>query len=93
MEKRTEWARNIATGAPAGAATVSVKLNGTDTLATLYSDNGVTPKANPFTAAATTGIYSYYAANDRYDETVTPASGGGDAYTTTDLILYDPGGL
>lgn len=90
MERRGDWARNVDTGVPAGSSTVSVKDFGTDTLATLYSDNGVTPKANPFTAAADTGIYGWYAANGRYDETVTPESGDGDAYTNTDLLLYDP---
>lgn len=88
MERRSSWARNAATGAPAGLATISVKDRGTDTLSTLYSDNGVTPRANPFTAAATTGIYGWYAANGRYDETVTPVVG--DAYVTPDILLYDP---
>lgn len=90
MEKRNAWARNIATGAPAGGATVRVKIQGTDTDATLYSDNGVTPRANPFTADATTGIFGYYAANGRYSETITPVAGGGSAYTTSDILLDDP---
>lgn len=90
MERRNAWARNVDTGAPASQATVTVANRGTDTLSTLYSDDGVTPKANPFTAAADTGIYSWYAANGRYDETVTPASGGGDEYTNADILLYDP---
>lgn len=90
MERRNDWARDTVTAVPAGAATISVKDHGTDTLSTLYSDDGVTPKANPFTAAAETGIYSWYAANGRYDETVTPAAGDGDAYTNSDILLYDP---
>lgn len=92
MQKRTEWARNISTGAPC-TATITVKLKGTDTLATIYSDNGVTPKANPFASATSTGIYSWYAANAKYDETVTPSDGTLTAYTTSDIIAYDPGGL
>ena len=90
MEKHNDWARNIATGAPAGGASVRVKIQGTDTDAALYSDNGVTPKANPFTADATTGIFGWYAADGRYSQTVTPAAGGGDAYTTSDILLDDP---
>jgi hypothetical protein len=90
MEKYNDWARDIVTAVPAGLATVSVKVHGTDTLATLYGDTGVTPRANPFTAAADTGIFGWYAANGRYDMTVTPAAGDGDAYTVSDILLYDP---
>ena len=90
MERRNDWARNIDTGAPAGTATISVKDRGTDDLSTLFSDDGVTPLANPFTAADVTGRYSWYAANGRYDETVTPLDGEGDAYTNADILLYDP---
>jgi len=90
MERRNGWARNVETGVPAGGATIMVYAYGTSTLSPLYSDDGVTPKANPFTAAVDSGIYGYYAANGRYDETVTPESGDGDAYTTADILLYDP---
>lgn len=90
MEKRTDWARDVVTAVPAPEATISVKLHASDTLATLYSDDGVTPMANPFTAAEDTGIYGYYAANGRYDETVTPEAGDGAAYTVSDILLYDP---
>lgn len=90
MERRSDWARNITTGAPAGLATISVKNHGTNVTTPLFSDDGVTPRANPFTAAGTTGIYAWYAANGRYDETVTPVSGEGAAYTNSDLLLYDP---
>lgn len=90
MERYNAWARNIETGVPAGGATVGVKIQGTDTLATLFSDDGVTPMANPTTADATTGIFAFYAANGRYAVTVTPESGEGDAYTVSDVLLYDP---
>lgn len=90
MERRNNWARNTLTGAPAGLATVSIANFGTDTLSTLFSDDGVTPKANPFTAASGSGIYSWYAENGRYTETVTPVTGEGAAYTTPDILLYDP---
>lgn len=51
-------------------ATVTVRVAAspvnTGALATIYSDNGVTPKANPFTTDAI-GEISFYAANGRYD--------------------------
>jgi hypothetical protein len=90
MERRNAWARNVDTGVPAGLATVSVVNYGTDTLSTLYSDDGVTPKPNPFTAATGTGIYGWYAENGRYSETITPVDGEGDEYTVPDILLYDP---
>lgn len=91
MERYNDWARDPETAAPAPLATITVKNHGTDTLTTTYSDNGVTPKANPFSAADVTGIFSFYAANGRYDLTVTPAPGDGDPYSVPDVILYDPG--
>lgn len=50
-----------------GQATVHVYLAGTTTHATLYSDNGVTPKANPFSSNTFDGSYDFYAANGVYD--------------------------
>lgn len=68
------------------AATVTVYLAGTSTLATIYSDNGVTPKANPFTADAQ-GRFNFYAANGFYD-IQTSATG----YSTeTQRELFDDG--
>lgn len=46
--------------------TVTVYVAGTLTLATLYSDNAGTSKANPFTAD-TTGFYFFYVDDGRYD--------------------------
>jgi hypothetical protein len=67
---------------------VSVYLTGTLTLATLYSDNSSTPKANPFTADAF-GHWFFYAANGRYDVAL---SGGGlpAPWTLGDVLLADP---
>ena len=96
MQARTDYARNVRTGIPASLAQVRVTLAGTATDATLYSDNlsPPTPKVNPFTADALTGIYTYYVANGLYDETVTPV--GLDpllyAYTTPSLLFGDPTG-
>ena len=89
MEKFQTFTRILATGEPAALATVTVKDHGTDTLTTLYSDDGVTPKANPTTADAT-GYVSFYAANGRYDVTIDPADVGAPTYSLGDVLLYDP---
>ena len=89
MQRCYFWTRHLTDGAPAPEATVSVKDHGTDTLATLFSDDGVTPMANPFTATED-GYASFYAANGRYDATVTPEDATEDPYTLEDLLLYDP---
>ena len=47
-------------------ATCTVYVAGTSTAATLYSDNGITPLANPFLSSST-GQVSFYAANGLYD--------------------------
>lgn len=69
-------------------ATVNVYNAGTLVLATIYSDNSLTPKANPFTASVT-GYFFFYGANGRYDVTF---SGGGLAAPLTfgDVLLADP---
>jgi hypothetical protein len=53
-------------GLPANGATVRVYLTGTTNNATLYSDNGVTPKTNPLTCDST-GQFDFYVADGRYD--------------------------
>lgn len=55
--------------------------------ATLYSDNALTPLANPVTTNLD-GEYSYYAANGRYSETIVAA--GQTTETVSDLLLHDP---
>lgn len=47
-------------------STITVYLSGTTTLVSIYSDNSLTPKANPFTCAAD-GSWFLYAADGRYD--------------------------
>ncbi len=72
------------------SCTVNVYLTGTLTHATLFSDNSSTPLANPFTATSQ-GYWRWYAANGRYDVTI---SGGGLAspFTYADILLADPTG-
>jgi len=69
--------------------TVSVYLTGTATLATVYSDNSSTPLANPFTADRY-GHWFFYAANGRYDVTLSGA-GFPAPFTLGDLLLSDSG--
>lgn len=91
MDRAFGWSRILATGAPAPNATITVRNAGTATLSSLFSDNGVTVKANPFTADSS-GYWFFYAANGRYDITL---SGGGivSPYTLSDYVLTDAGGI
>lgn len=70
------------------ACTVTVYLTGTSTPATLYSNNTGTSQANPFTAQ-TTGYYSFYADNGRYDINFSGA-GISAPFTTGDHLAFDP---
>jgi len=72
---------------PLSGASVSVQLAGTDTLAAIYSDNGVSAAANPITSSAT-GLIEFYAADGRYDLVVTKA--GYSPFTVADILLEDP---
>lgn len=69
------------------SGTVTVYLAGTLTIATIYSDNSSTAKANPFTAASS-GQWFFYAPNGAYD---VKFSGGGIAapFTLGDIRLFD----
>jgi hypothetical protein len=71
------------------SCTVTVYDTGTLNLATIYSDEGVTPKANPFTASVT-GYWFFYAADGDYD---VKFSGGGisSPFTLSDFKLYSAG--
>lgn len=73
---------------PLSAATVTVRLAGTGTLATLYSANNTnSPQANPLTSSAT-GLVAFYAADGRYD--ITAAKTGFSPVTISDVLLEDP---
>jgi len=50
---------------PAVGASVTVRLQSTNALATIYSDNGVTTISQPLITDSS-GRYEFYAANDRY---------------------------
>jgi hypothetical protein len=69
------------------ACTVTVYLHGTVTLATIYSDNAVTPTplANPFTASST-GLWQFYAADGNYD-VVMSGAGFPSPFTLNNLYI------
>jgi len=91
MMRYQNYTRLDNSAAPAPAAEVTVYLAGTLTKATIYSDDGVTVKANPFTSSASTpfaGYFDFYAENGDYDIRF---SGGGIVipYTWGDVQLFD----
>jgi hypothetical protein len=73
-------------------ATVSVFISGTTTPAILYSDNGVTVKANPFLTSHATnspGAYDFYATDGVYDLVFTKAGYSFNNLLTRRLALFD----
>lgn len=73
------------TGRPVSGASVTVYLTGTQTLATIYSNNGVTTQTNPLTTDSS-GMFSFYAADGRYDIQI---SSGSTNKTLTDILIED----
>ncbi len=73
--------------------TVTVNIHGAG-LATIFSDNIGTPLSNPFTLGSTAVDFIWYAANGRYDVTM---SGGSPAFPSpeviSDILLNDPSGV
>ena len=72
---------------PLSNASVTVYDRGTTTLATIYSDNGVTTISNP-TTSSITGRVEFYAVDGRYDVVVSKT--GYYSVTIPDIILDDP---
>jgi hypothetical protein len=70
-------------------STVTVKLHGTSTLATLGSDESMTPKSNPFNADSN-GYYFFYIEEGRYDLTFS-GSGISIPFTHADLLVEQSG--
>ena len=78
----------VQTRSGAAIAGVSVTIyNSSGGAATLYSDNGVTPKTNPVTTNAD-GEYFFYAANDTYS--LGFSSPAYVSETRAGVLLYDP---
>lgn len=72
---------------PAAGASVTVKNYPAGTVATIYSDDGVTPKTNPI-VTGTEGEFFFYAADGRYSLEI---SGGG--YTGGNVVDITLDGL
>src|SRR5947207_4484295 len=72
---------------PAGGATIAVKIAGTNNNATIYSDDGVTTRSNPF-AADSLEHFDFYAASGKYDITITGAQI--TTYTLPNQVVFDP---
>lgn len=70
------------------SCTVRVRLAGTATDATLFSDNSYTPQVNPFTSE-TDGAYQFYARDGRYDVILTKTGFTFDDDDTADVELAD----
>lgn len=75
-------------GLPLSGVSVTVKLAGTGTLATLFSANGSGALANPF-INETDGSFNFYAANGRYDISFVLAGYTFDETDFTDELLFD----
>jgi hypothetical protein len=72
---------------PAGGAAIAVKIAGTNNNATIYSDDGITVKSNPFMADSI-GHFDFYVASGKYDITIS-----GTQITTVTLanqVIFDP---
>jgi hypothetical protein len=85
MQRRYSVVQDRSGNAISGAS-ITVTASGGG-LATLYSDNGVTPTSNPVTANAN-GEYAYYAANGTYSEVIAAAGYGGESIPG--IVLFDP---
>lgn len=75
------------TTVPLQGAEVLVSATGLTTAATIFSNNGVTAATNPLTTDST-GRFSFYAANGRYDLLITKA--GYSNIAVSDVLLHDP---
>ncbi len=74
-------------GKPAAGATITVKLAGSNTNATIYSDDGITVKSNPF-VSNNLGQFDFYTASGKYDITVTGTQI--TTYTLPNQVVFDP---
>jgi hypothetical protein len=74
------------TGGPVFGAVVTVYLTGTTTKPTIYSDNGVTPKANPMSTDVR-GHYEFYVADGVYD--IKAEKSGFGSTTITEVTIDD----
>lgn len=101
MQKRIEFVIDKETGAAVSGASVQVNQYPGGGAATIYSDDGVTQKANPIVTDSN-GRYEYYAANGHYSEIITTTAGAQPAindirlngpYEISGSKTFDPGSL
>jgi len=76
---------NSTTGLPVASPTITVNITG-GSAATIYSDEGVTPKSNPFTGDSL-GRFDFYVADGDYDIIV--AGSGLTSYTIVDVTVAE----
>jgi hypothetical protein len=86
MQKYSDLVLSV-TGVPLRGAAITVKTYPAGATATIYSDNALTPAANPLTSDVN-GRYSFYAADGRYSLDI--AAAGFATQTISDVLLEDP---
>lgn len=87
MQKYQNSIQDLKGNAVAGAS-IAVYIFGTASLATIYSDNGVTVIAPGELLSDAEGEFAFYAANGRYNVQVVAT--GLASQTTYDVLLFDP---
>ena len=87
MQKYQNSIQDVKGNAVAGAS-VAVYVYNTLTLATIYSDNGVTPIPPGSLLSNSEGEFAFYAANGRYNIQIIAT--GLISQTTYDVLLFDP---
>jgi hypothetical protein len=88
MEHHTDVLQDIK-GNIIGQATVTVYLVDTTTKASLFSDNGITTKANPFQTNTFDGTFDFYSANGVYDIVFSKPGVTFNAALTKRIALFD----
>jgi hypothetical protein len=87
VQKYQNSIQDLKGNAVAGAS-IAVYIFGTASLATIYSDNGVTVIAPGALLSDAEGEFAFYAVNGRYNVQVVAA--GLASQTTYDVLLFDP---
>src|SRR5260221_185163 len=87
MQKYSDVVLQAPGAQPIVGASVQVNTFPGGAPATIYSDNGVTPQANPILSDGN-GRYSFYAADGRYALVISKAQF--TTQTITDVLLQDP---
>ncbi len=87
LGKRMGYVQNINNGRPVENADVQVQIYGTDTAATIYSDEDGTEEADNPRLTDEVGYYEYFAENGRYTEVITTND---DERTLSDILIEAP---